>query len=169
MHKKYNIQMKYTKSVLWTSCVVILLRDVSIAQQHLWLWQSVAIIIYCFSFCLWTLPSVYWVNIEWTHVELYDLSPINLRLWWMYHHDLLLVPLVALSPVHLREHAVNFISYKILFDEFKFRLWRKLLSLGPMISPLCFEFVSYVFLISGLNILFLAQTPLLYLFYFNTL
>ena len=86
MHKKYNIRMEYTKSVLWTSCVVILLRDVSIAQQHLWLWQSVAIIIYCFSFCLWTLPSVYWVNIEWTHVELYDLSPINLRLWWMYHH-----------------------------------------------------------------------------------
>ena len=34
-----------------------------------------------------------------------------------------------------------------------------------MISPLCFEFVSYVFLISGLNIviLFLSQTPLLYI------
>ena len=104
MHKKYNIQMKYTKSVLWTSCVVILLRDVSIAQQHLWLWQSVAIIIYCFSFCLWTLLSVYWVNIEWTHVELYDLSSINLRLWlWRKcrHRYLLIVPLVALSPVYL--------------------------------------------------------------------
>ena len=39
------------------------------AQQHLWLWQSVAIIIYCFSFCLWTLPSVFlrdWVNTRWT-------------------------------------------------------------------------------------------------------
>ena len=35
MHKKYNIQMEYTKSVLWTSCVVMLLRDVSIAQQLL--------------------------------------------------------------------------------------------------------------------------------------
>ena len=35
MHKKYNIRMEYTKSVLWTSCVVMLLRDVSIVQQLL--------------------------------------------------------------------------------------------------------------------------------------
>ena len=84
MHKKYNIQMKYTKSVLWTSCVVILLRDVSIAQQHLWLWQSIALSIAFHSVCE-HYPRCTCV-IEWTHIELYDLSPINLRLWWMYHH-----------------------------------------------------------------------------------
>ena len=79
--------------------------------------------------------------IEWTHIELYDLSPINLRLWWMYH---LCGCDEAWPPLSLAcffgciipsvftcwsEHTVNFISCqtKILFNEFKFWLWRKLL------------------------------------------
>ena len=137
-----------------------------VEESNLWLWQIVAIIIYCFSFCRWTVNIILSVLtwIEWTHVELYNLSQINLRLWWMYH----LCGCDEKSPTLSLAcsfgciipsvftcwsgHTVNFISYqtKILFNEFVFWLWLKLL-------------------ISGLNVLFLAQTPLLYVFYFNTL
>ena len=85
------------------------------------------------------------------------------------HHSLLLVFLVALSPVYLR---VEVNTQSTLF-RVKPRFCLMSSSFGcdgnswsnAMISPLCFEFVSYVFLISGLNIviLFLSQTPLLYI------
>ena len=77
------------------------------------------------------------------------------------HHFLLLAFLVALSPVYLR---VEVNTQSTLF-RVKPRFCLMSSSFGcdgnswsnAMISPLCFEFVSYVFLISGLNILFLAH------------
>ena len=107
--------------------------------------------------------------IKWTHIELYDhlLSiwgrggcTISVAVTKRRHHFLLLAFLVALSPVYLR---VEVNTQSTLFRVKPMCLMSS--SFGcdgnswsnAMISPLCFEFVSYVFLISGLNILFLAH------------
>ena len=95
-----------------------------------------AIIICCLSFCWWTVNIIILSVLTWLSEPLYNISHINLRLWWMYH----LCGCEA-SPS-----------------------WSLACSLGCIIPS-----ASYVFLTSALNILFLAQTPLLYLLYFNTL
>ena len=97
--------------VLWTALRQKTYQaEVLVEESNLWLWQSFAIIIYCFSFGLWTLPSVYlrvlrntWLSEHTLNCMIYLLSiwgcggcTISVAVTKRHHHYLLLVPLVAL-------------------------------------------------------------------------